>query len=272
MINISASLVLYNTPIETFSGAINSLLNSTLGIIYVIDNSPVSSMSPLLANSRIKYYHSPKNVGFGKGHNKAILEFIDDSDYHIVINPDVRFKPEVISQILKVFLSDRSIGAVMPKVLYQNGDIQKIIKLIPSPLNLIARRFLNNKVIVDKINKNYEYSELLNSEMIEVPLISGCFFIAKTSVLKFVGGFDGRYFMYMEDVDLSRKISSVAKLIYLPSVSIVHDYQQGSYKKFNLLIIHAISAIKYFNKWGWFFDKKRKMINLDFMRRVNERN
>jgi len=269
MSTITASIVLYNTPENIIIEAINSFLKSCSGIIYIIDNSDNITRYKIFRNIRVRYYHSPINLGFGKGHNLVINKYITDSDYHLVLNPDVRFNPDIIPVMVKEFLSDYSIGAIMPKIIYPDGSIQKLVKLIPNPVNLIARRFIKVRFIVNKINSDYEFSEKIDFFPISVPLISGCFFMARTQTLKKVGGFDERFFMYMEDVDISRRMGAIAKLTYMPSIFVIHDYDKGSYKKINLLILHIISAIKYFNKWGWFIDKNRDSINKDFINRLN---
>ena len=83
----------------------------------------------------------------------------------------------------------------------------------------------------------------------------------RVDVLKRTGGFDERFFMYAEDLDLCRRIGEVAKTIYYPVVSIFHEYGKGSYKNRKLLKYHICSVIKYFNKWGWWFDSKRTKRN-----------
>ncbi len=83
----------------------------------------------------------------------------------------------------------------------------------------------------------------------------------RSDALKKVGLFDERYFIYMEDIDLSRRIAREYKTIYFPNVHIYHGHARESYGFNKLLLLHIHSAIKYFNKWGWFFDKDRKVTN-----------
>jgi hypothetical protein len=102
----------------------------------------------------------------------------------------------------------------------------------------------------------------------EIPWLSGCFLLARTSQLEKIGGFDERFFMYMEDIDLSRRSLRHFKNIFYPHVTIQHFYEKGSYKSRKLTIIHLISAIRYFNKWGWFFDRQREIINQDALKKL----
>ena len=94
-----------------------------------------------------------------------------------------------------------------------------------------------------------------------VPVLSGCFMFLRTSALKDVGLFDENIFMYLEDTDLSRRIHTKYKTIFYPKVQITHEYAKESNKSKKLLKYHIQSAIYYFNKWGWVFDKQRDEIN-----------
>jgi GT2 family glycosyltransferase len=79
----------------------------------------------------------------------------------------------------------------------------------------------------------------------------------RTKIFKEIGLFDERFFMYLEDTDLCRRIGEKYKTIYYPEAIVYHEYAKGSYRSNELLKIHIESAIKYFNKWGWFSDKER---------------
>lgn len=89
----------------------------------------------------------------------------------------------------------------------------------------------------------------------------GCFMFMRVSALKKVGLFDESIFMYTEDIDMTRRIHRFYKTIYYPLVTIVHAHRAASYTNNKMLRIHIKSAIRYFNKWGWFFDRERRIWN-----------
>jgi GT2 family glycosyltransferase len=124
-------------------------------------------------------------------------------------------------------------------------------------VDLILRRFLPLKALKNLINRRYELHDLPQTSLVDVPSISGCFLMVRTKLFERIGVFDSRYFMYLEDVDLVRRIGSVARVSYDPRISITHTYAKGSYYNKKLLRYHITSAINYFNKWGWWVDVDR---------------
>ena len=160
------------------------------------------------------------------------------------------------------------IGLVMPKMLYPDGSIQHLCKLLPTPWNLIRRRFLPEKIF-SKQNSFYELRFTGYDKIMDVPYLSGCFMFIRTDVLSHVGLFDERFFMYLEDVDISRRIYKYYRTVYYPEVSVFHEYEKGSYGSSRLLLYHLWSAIRYFNKWGYFFDKERQEINKNVVEKLS---
>lgn len=212
-------------------------------------------------SAKIKYIHSV-NLGYGAGHNIAIRESIDiGATYHIVVNPDIYFEEGVIEKLIIYMNKYSEVGLVMPRVLYPNGELQYLCKLLPTPFDLLFRRFLPWRRYVEKKNEKYELRFTNYSREMEVPSLSGCFMFVRIAVLKKVGGFDERYFMYAEDLDLCRRIGKVSRTMYYPNVVVYHEYAKGSYKNRRLLRYHLSSVVKYFNKWGWVWDLDRKIIN-----------
>jgi GT2 family glycosyltransferase len=276
--SLNISIVLYHNREEQIKKAIESVLNTDLNItLYLVDNSLNDSLRELeRIDKRIVYIFNNSNLGFGKAHNIALKKSIEKNiPYHLVLNPDVYFEKGVLEELYDFMENNKDVGLVMPKVLYPDGNIQYLCKLLPTPLDLFGRRFLNFgpfKKIVEKRNEIYELRFTGYDKIVEVPYLSGCFMFIRTEVLKKVGLFDERFFMYLEDTDLSRRIHRVAKTVYYPYVYIYHGYGKSSYKSLKLLYYHIKSAIKYFNKYGWLFDKEREEINRKILEKLGWHN
>lgn len=261
--NITISVVFYKTDIEEAQRAISSLLATELHIkIFLVDNSPNDSLKVLGdVDNRIEYLFIGKNLGYGKANNLVINKVLQETEYHLVMNPDVYFEKGTLEKIYEFMQANEDIGLTMPRVYHYDGTEQKLCKLFPSPKDLIVRRFIPDGDYKDKISKIYNMWDADYDKQIDVPFLSGSFMFIRSSVLAEVKGFDERFFLYCEDLDLCRRIGQISRTVYFPDAKIYHGYQKASYLNTKLMLIHSLSAIKYFNKWGWIFDKERNIKN-----------
>lgn len=262
---VTASIVIYKNDIDILKKAVQSFLDSTEdSTLYLIDNSPTNEAQKHFAHPRVKYTFNNKNVGFGAGHNIALKKVLKakEASYHIILNPDVYFDAKVTANLFHYMESNDQVGLVMPKVLYPDGRLQHLCKLLPSPLTLFSRRFLQfNPAWVNSLNHFYEMHFSGYDKEMDVPFLSGCFMFLRLDALRMVGLFDENIFLYTEDTDLTRRIHMRYRTVFYPREIIYHYNQRGSYKSAVIMTYHILSAIKYFNKWGWFKDDERKYIN-----------
>lgn len=267
--NLSASLVLFHNDPELYGQAMRSFLDGCDGELHVIDNSATPLQHELFAHPRVHYQFLGRNAGFGAAHNVALRKVFGVSEAHLLLNPDIAFEPQVLPALAARLKSSPEVGALMPQIQYPDGELQRLCKLLPTPVDLIFRRFVPSRRLRDLINRRYELHGLPQSGCVDVPSLSGCFLLIRTGILEKIGGFDERYFMYMEDVDLVRRIGDLGRTVYDPSVSVIHAYAKGSYRNKKLLGYHLRSALSYFGKWGWWFDGTRTQRNrkiLNFLR------
>ncbi|NLO71928.1 MAG: glycosyltransferase family 2 protein [Porphyromonadaceae bacterium] len=265
---LNASIVLYHHAPAEIEKLVQTLRDfSLISEIYLIDNS--REANPAFEKLPATYIYTGKNLGYGAAHNIAIRRSIEQNiPYHLVINPDVLFEGEILGELLDFMESNKEVGHVMPKVLYPNGDNQFLCKLLPTPSDLFLRRFLPPKW-TQKSNERFELRQSGYDKIMDIPYLSGCFMLLRTKVLKEIGLFDERFFMYPEDIDLTRRIHQKYRTIFYPNVQIVHNHEQGSYKSTKLFFIHTWNLIKYFNKYGWIFDNERKEINKNTLKKLN---
>ena len=279
MYDFTACIVTYNTNREDLSQIISCFQKTKLKFkLWISDNSEEDTLRSFINNfsdDRIEYIFNNSNNGFGSGHNIVLKKLMDDNfkekaEFHIILNADIIFEENTIEKMIDYMRKNPEIGQIGPKIYESSGEVNKSCRLLPTPLNLIFRRFFPIKSIVDKMDYNYEMRWCNYNSIMEVPILSGCLMFIRTDILKNVGMFDTRYFMYMEDYDLCRRIGQKYKVIFYPEVKIIHKHGKASYKTRKMMIAHINSAIKYFNKWGWFFDKERKTRNKECIKRYKK--
>lgn len=259
------SLVIYKNDFKELTIAINSALKSNLVTkIYLIDNSPTDILKTLknINDEKIEYLFQNANIGFGKGHNIAMQISIDQGfKYHLILNPDIEFGSNVLDNIYLYMEDNLSCGVLMPRIENHDGTQQNLPKLLPSPSNIIMRKFKFPKSLYNDFINTYELRFVPKDKIYNTPVLSGCFSFYRVEALKKTGLFDDKFFMYFEDWDLSRRIHEQYETIYYPIVSVFHGYHSGANKSFKLFKIYIKSAFIYFNKWGWLFDSQRKVMN-----------
>lgn len=258
---LNVSIVLYHTPVAELNNVLSVLLQAPeVNRIYLIDNSEGPLRLPV-EDTRITYLFSGANLGFGKGHNIAIRKSIADQvPFHLIMNSDVTFTPANITEMLAFMQTRTDIACMMPNVQFPTGKPQRLCKLLPTPMDLLGRRFMPEPLI-RKRNARYELVHTGYNRLMNVPALSGCFLLCRTEALAEAGLFDERFFLYCEDIDLTRRLHRVGKTVFYPNVTINHDFRRSSYTNLRLTWTHMRSACLYFNKYGWFHDPERDKIN-----------
>jgi hypothetical protein len=272
MYDIVCSLVIYKNDRKQLLDAINSFLNTDLKVwLILIDNSPTDDLKDIIKDYRAEYMHNPSNPGYGSTHNIAIRKYSHKTRYHLVLNPDIYYSRGVVEDLISFMDSNKNIGLLMPKVLYPNDEIQYLAKLIPSPFVFFARRFLPTSIIKKRISDKFELRFSNYDIIMEAPYLSGCFMVFSTEALETINGFDENIFMHMEDLDITRRCSDAGfKTVFYPHQVVYHDHLYKSFLTYANLRMYFSSAFYYFNKWGWFFDRKRVLVNKETIVKIKK--
>lgn len=244
---ISVSIVKYKTPQKEQERCLQCLQASKLvSSIRIIDN-------------------DLDNIGYGAGHNIAIRE--SKAKYHLVINSDTYFSEGTLEYLYQYMEENPDVGQCAPLTLYPDGRNQFICRLLPTPFDLFIRRFLPRFLFKKSRDRYTLYNKC--DQKLNAPSFLGCFMFFRRDALEQIviekdgkkEYFDERFFLYLEDIDISRRMHSRFRTMFLPEVSITHIHRRASYHSLPLLWIHIVSSCRYFNKWGWFSDKERKEAN-----------
>ncbi len=257
----TASIVTYHTDSAELEQCLTLLLNSNVEYIYIIDNSRNPQTQELCKKYSCVEYIESENHGYGTAHNIAIRKTIsDDNHYHLVLNSDITFNPSELNKLIQYMDRFPEVGAIQPRIVNPDGTLQYTVRLLPTPLDLILRRFIPKRIMQSRRDR-YELRHLSHDHIFEAPYHQGSFMLLRCEALKKVGLFDEHFFMYPEDIDLTRRIHKDYRTMYVPFITITHNHRAASYKSLKMLGIHIINMIRYFNKWGWFFDSERRAIN-----------
>ena len=261
MLNISIVTYCPDWQGEVLPLAAELLRVQALHRLYIIDNSPELSATDF--PEKVLYIHTGENVGYGRAHNIAIRESIyDQVPLHLVMNSDIIVKAEDIDAVCAFMHSQPAVGQLMPRVVNPAGELQHLCKRLPTPLDVFGRRFLPSSWM-RKRNARYELHDADYSRPMNVPYLSGCFMLLRTEAVQKARLFDERYFMYPEDIDLTRTIHRDYLTLYYPAITIVHNHKKASYQSWRMLWVHIVNMCRYFNKWGWLFDAERRQFNTE---------
>ncbi len=264
---IIASLVLYKHSYEDIKVTLDSLLNEPdVEKIVLVDNGAHCDWVAKLNIPKVDSIINKINRGFGAGHNSVFSAYNGQADYFLLCNPDIWFEAGEITKLCQ-FCIDNSVDLSIPKIFYPDGTQQYACKLLPDPLQLFVRRFLQKR---GGGNGRYELRHADYTKSFFAPFFSGCCLLLSEAAVSLSGGFDERFFLYLEDVDLSRRISdSPLKVACCPLSVVYHEAQRKSYYNGKFLFYHLVSALKYFNKWGWFYDQGRKRLNKKCLEQIH---
>jgi len=265
---VTASIVLYNNAFEQIRECVASLQADYPVKVFLVDNSDQKGRYAALASDTVQIIDSPGNIGFGRGHNLALAPIERaESVVHLVVNPDIVVTRGSARVMIDYIVGHESTVLVGPKIVSPEGDLYRSCKLLPTPWNLFARRFMPS-FLYEAADAEYELRSFRYDHVLELNCLSGAFLAFRSKTFLAIKGFDSRYFMYLEDVDICRRAASHGSLLFLPQASVVHEHGQGSYRSFRLLKEHVRSAILYFVRFGWWRDLERDRLNQAVLARI----
>lgn len=266
--DLIVSIVVYKPDIGKLKQTLNSLFNCDLNLmIYIVDNSPTPWPPAVYENPRNNLcylFNAGRNIGFGRAHNINIRKHVDNSKYFLILNPDIYFDPSILEAMIERMDADKEIGLSIPKICYPNGEIQHVNRRLPRPQDYLFS-FINTKtrrrLFWSKKYRQYLLQDMNLEKPLTCPVISGCFMFFRSKCLKELGGFDERFFLYLEDTDLSRRAFLKYKTVIFSDLLAYHHWKRGGHKSVKLFLTQARNTLRYFNKWGWLTDIQRSQCN-----------
>lgn len=215
---LSVIIVTYNSSshISRCLKSIKEKINSEFEIIIVDNNSSDDTLKEIerVKNEKIKIIPQDQNLGFSMANNIGVKAA--KGDILFFLNPDTEIEKIDVQSILD-YLGNTEIGIVAPKLIMDNGKVQPSVMNFPNVKNAILEYWLGQK------NKYSQYAPITDKP-IQVEAVYGAAIFMKKTVYQSVGGFNNKYFLYFEDIDLCRKINKEGlKIIFYPDVIIRHS-------------------------------------------------
>ncbi len=189
--------------------------------------------APADAGLPVEIIRNAVRLGFGANHNQALRRSRDE--VFCILNPDVRLPSDPFPALLEA-LRDERVGLVAPRVANSDGDIENSARRFPT-FSSLAAKALGTVAPLD-------YGD--DASPVSPDWVAGMFMLAKRSAWESVGGFDERYFLYYEDVDLCRRLRGKGFDIRLvPAARIVHDARRSSHRNPRYLRWHLASIARF---------------------------
>lgn len=259
---LSIVIVNYNSKflIEQCLGSVRKAMTGINTEIIVVDNNSTDGSKEYLSDkfTSIKFIFNNDNVGFAKACNQGFR--ISSGNYVLFLNPDTILSEGCLAACISFFESHPDAGAVGVRMLDSNGNFLKESKRgAPSASASFYKLFGMAAIFPgSKIFAKYYQAHLPEKANNPVEVLSGAFMMIRRHVFETANGFDERFFMYGEDIDLSLRINQLGyKNYYLGNISVTHlkggstkyDYRyvQDFYGAMNLFV-----KKHYSNKPAWY--------------------
>jgi len=177
---------------------------------------------------------NPAPLGFAANHNQAFAK--SSGQFFCVVNPDIRLHKNIFPALLDC-LQDTSIGVAAPLVVGEQGEIEDSARRFPTPFKILCKAFGGCR--------GGDYA--VKDEVIFPDWVGGMFMLFHRETFKALGGFDERYFLYYEDVDLCARLTLHGyKIALCPTAQVVHHAQRSSHRNLKYLTWHVTSMMRFF--------------------------
>ena len=163
------------------------------------------------------------NLGYGTAANRAVAEIGPEAEYFVIANPDVQWGPRCIDILLEAAARWPRAGALGPLIRDPDGSVYPSARHLPS----LIRGGMH--AVIGPLWKSNPWTAAYRQDRLEpserpVGWLSGSCLLLRRAAFDEVDGFDERYFMYMEDVDLGDRLGNAGwQSVYVPSAEVLHD-------------------------------------------------
>lgn len=246
MTSVSAVIVNYNAG-EHILRCVRTLRADGISEIVVADNaSSDGSVEALVAaDPDVVVVATGANLGFGTAANRGVAH--TTGEYLLILNPDTLVEPGTAKALVAALEANRDVAIVGPRVETVDGETYPSARCFPDLAVAAGHAFLGFVAPRNRFTRRYRMLDADRTAPGEVDWVSGtCMMVLRKAFLA-VGGFDERYFMYVEDVDLCWRVRQAGwRVAYEPQGRVVHTIGASSeLAPYRMIMAHHRSLMRF---------------------------
>lgn len=210
--------------------------------IVVVDNSTESATAQTLRGEQVSIVETLHNLGYGRAMNRGVA-FAPASEFLVLSNPDIEVHEGAVASLERYLDAHPTVALVGPTIVDSDGDLYPSVRVFPNiflaSLHAVCAPWWPNNPFTRRYRRPRRDGR--------IDWVSGAFFMVRRDVLQDVGGFDERYFMFAEDMDLCWRIASAGHDIGFDPDAVVTHIEGVSRKRAPQMMIraHHISAMRF---------------------------
>jgi N-acetylglucosaminyl-diphospho-decaprenol L-rhamnosyltransferase len=235
---------------DTLAACLDSLESEGVVDVVVVNNGPRGTSASAVGERAVRVVEPGVNLGYGGGVNRGVAA-APARELLIVSNPDVVVHPGAISELVAYLDAHPDTGIVGPTILRPDGTTYPSVRVFPDPFVAMMH------AVLGQLRPNNRFTAAYRSPSRDgrVDWVSGAFFVIRRELFEHLGGFDERYFMFAEDMDLCWRAGRVGSRVGACESAIVTHVEGVSRERApsSMIVAHHVSAMRF--EWrtarGW---------------------
>jgi N-acetylglucosaminyl-diphospho-decaprenol L-rhamnosyltransferase len=215
--------------------------------VVVVDNASNDGSPDALEASDpdVRVVRTGRNLGYGAGANRGLL--LVDNEFVLVCNPDVVVHAGSVAALAAALEGDPAAALAGPAIFQNDGRRYSSARRFPTWGDAVGHAVLSPLSSRNRFSRRYRMDDLSATATVRVDWVSGACFMARRSALVRLGGFDERYFMYVEDTDLCWRAAQAGfGVLYVPAATVSHDQGLSTARRpYRMLVAHHRSALRF---------------------------
>jgi N-acetylglucosaminyl-diphospho-decaprenol L-rhamnosyltransferase len=252
--DVSAVVVNYNAK-EYLLTCLESLYRERVAMVVVADNGSTDGSGQAVSEHfpAAKWVPTGANLGYGTGANVGAA--LVDGAYLLVCNADVIVEEGAVATLRRFLATNPEVAVVGPRIVDSSGALYPSARRFPDLLEALGHGIVGQFWEGNPFSRRYRMTNWDHARAQEVDWVSGAFFLARREAWDAVGGFDGTYFMYLEDVDLCWRLRRAGwSMAYEPAAQVMHvQGVSADQHPYRMLFAHHMSMWRFADRTtvGW---------------------